>query len=418
MIVQKSEQILDRLFPVPPVPSSQRSHFTLGESAAAVLESNILPYWMANAPNPATGGFWGEVHPNLGGRPTPRGAVLASRILWTFAAAYRRFRPDPSWLEMATYARDELLRTFRDQTYGGFLWSVNADGEVLDDRKQTYGQSFALYALAEYHRATGDNVALKEAISLFQLIEAHAHDPHHGGYVDRRNVDWSPAATPENGVVKSINTMLHLIEAYDCLYHAWPDPVLASRLSMIVKDVLEHMVTRDGMRVHQEMRADWKPVSTNISYGHDLELGWIALAAAKSVGDRSLIEETRRLAVATAQVAASEGIDPDGGVVFDIDAHGVRNGSKYWWVQAEATVGFLGAFEISGDQKLLRAANRVWGFINHRLVDWPGGDWFASTTPGGRPRRRESKISFWKCPYHSGRACLELHERATRLAVR
>lgn len=418
-MIQKSEQLLDRLLPPPPVPASQKSLTALGASAAAVLERNILPYWMAHSHNPSTGGFWGEVRPLLGGRARrKRGAILASRILWTFAAAFRRFRSDPSWLEMATYARDELLRTFRDRTHGGFFWSVDADGAVVDGRKQTYGQSFVLYALAEYHRATGDPTAIEEAISLFHLIEAHARDRHHGGYVDCRNVDWSPEATTEDGVVKSINTMLHLIEAYDCLYRAWPDPALASSLSTIVRDVLEHMVYLDGSRVHQELRADWTPVSGNVSYGHDLETGWLAVAAAESVGDRSLIERARRLVVATAEKAANEGMEPDGGIIFDVDADGVRNRNKYWWVQAEATVAFLCAFEVGGDQKLLSAAQRVWNFIEHRLVDWPGGDWFASTTPGGRPRRREAKVSFWKCPYHSGRACLELHERATRLALR
>jgi cellobiose epimerase len=80
-------------------------------------------------------------------------------------------------------------------------------------------------------------------------------------------------------------------------------------------------------------------------------------------------------------------------------------------VQAEGVVGFLNAHETSGDEKFLNAYRSCWEFIRDHLVDRVHGDWFYRTDREGRPYRNVPKVSEWKCPYHSGRMCLESMRR-------
>ncbi len=42
------------------------------------------------------------------------------------------------------------------------------------------------------------------------------------------------------------------------------------------------------------------------------------------------------------------------------------------------------------------------------MIDRRQGEWFGRVAPDGTPDRRAPKIDFWKCPYHNGRACMEL----------
>ena len=209
------------------------------------LRSNILPFWIKQVATGQSGGFLGSLTNDLeADLSAERGALLTSRILWTYAAAYREYR-DPSYLDMAQRAYGDLINHFHDSHHGGFWWSVAADGTVLRDRKQVYGQAFAIYALAEYHAATGLREPLYQAIAVYRLIEAHARDRTHGGYFEAFGREWQPiedmrlSAVDQNDP-KSQNTHLHVMEAYANLLRVWPDPELRGNL----RDLVDVMLTR------------------------------------------------------------------------------------------------------------------------------------------------------------------------------
>ena len=56
------------------------------------LCGNILPFWMEKTIDKTNGGFYGALSNDLHvHNEVPRSAILCTRILWTFAAAYRAF---------------------------------------------------------------------------------------------------------------------------------------------------------------------------------------------------------------------------------------------------------------------------------------------------------------------------------------
>jgi mannobiose 2-epimerase len=125
---------------------------------------------------------------------------------------------------------------------------------------------------------------------------------------------------------------------------------------------------------------------------------------------KSLIKKTNHAAVQIAGATLREGIDArDGGLFYTATPHqGITNPNKDWWPQAEAVLGFLNAWKIDGAPHFLKAAQRSWAFIQEKLHDTEHGEWFWAWAPDGRPDTWNDKAGPWKCPYHNGRACMEI----------
>jgi mannobiose 2-epimerase len=382
----------------------------------ADLRRNILPFWIERVTDRAGGTFLGSLTNDLTpDRSAERGALLTTRILWTYAAAYRQYR-DPAYLAMADHAHADLMTRFHDRDHGGFFWSVAADGSVQRDRKQVYGQAFAIYALSEYHAATGRREPLDQAIAVFRLIEAHAREHRHGGYLEAFDRRWQPIADVRLSAVdqndpKSQNTHLHIMEAYTNLLRVWPDAGLRRAQTELLEIMLGRIVDPATGHLGLFFAGDWSPRSDKISYGHDIEAAWLLTEAAEVLGDQSLIDRIHPLAVKIAEVTLAEGIDADGGVFNLGGPGGIVDPVKEWWPQAEAVIGFLNAWKISGQEKFLAAALRTWSFIETHLIDRQNGEWFRGVTRDGRVLADQLKVSFWKCPYHNGRMGLEAVRR-------
>jgi len=370
-------------------------------------------------PDASSGGFLGRIDGR--GRvvaDAPKGAILNARILWSFSAAHRRLGGE-TWLPLADRAR-EALRVFFDPEHGGVFWMLDARGRPLDDRKHVYAQSFALYALAEHHLATGDRTSLDRAIALHRLIEEHAADRRHGGYREAFRRDWQPLQdvrlSPKDPLQpKSANTHLHVLEAYTTLLRAWPDPALAERQRALVELFLGPLLDAGSRHFRAFAGEDWTPRSDVISWGHDIETVWLLLEAADVLALPELRERVREAVLPVARAVLEGGLDRDGGLLNESGPEGVRSGDKHWWHQAEAMVGFVAAWEETGDQAFLDAALRVWGFTCRSIRDPELGEWRWGVTPEGAPIEGEDLAGPWKGPYHNARACLEVAERA-RLA--
>lgn len=400
------------LFPVTP-PALLKDKL---QHIEADLRQNILSFWINRVVDQAGSTFHGSLTNDLTLDPTvERGALLSTRILWTYSSAYRQYR-DPAYLTMADHAYADLFKRFHDTKHGGFFWSISADGTVLRDRKQIYGQAFAIYALSELHTATGRREPLDQAIATYRLIEQHAREPRHGGYLEAFGRAWESitdmrlSALDQNDP-KSQNTLLHVMEAYTNLLRVWPDAGLRRALTDLVEVMLAHVVDSSTGHLGLFFANDWTVNSDKLSYGHDIEAAWLLTDAAVAIGDASLTTRVHALALKIADITLAEGTDTDGGIYNLGGPNGITDASKEWWPQAEAVVGFINAYEISRNERYLTAALHTWNFIETRLIDRKNGEWFRGVTRDGRVLEKELKVSFWKCPYHNGRMGLEAVRR-------
>lgn len=380
------------------------------------LRENILPFWLKYTVDRENGGFYGALTNDLQvHNDVERSLVLCARILWTFSAAYRKYS-EPAFLDMAQHAYQYLVEKFIDRKFGGMYWWISRDGAPINDRKQTYGQAFAIYGLSEYFMASNDPEALRLAQNIFDLIEQHAYEPIYGGYIEGCARNWGALAdmrlSPKEPLdsPKSMNTLLHVLEGYTNLLRAWPNPKVIGAQTRLLRTFLDHVVDPQTHFTRLFFQNDWTSMGDLISYGHDIETSWLLVEAAEVLGDHDLIEETRQTAVKMAEAVYTT-LDSDGTVMAEGTSGGVHHPEKHWWCEAEGVVGFLNAYEISGDEKFARAAVRLWDFIETRMVDRQNGEWFKTLRRDGSPVYEQRKTGPWEDPYHHSRSCMEVIRR-------
>lgn len=375
------------------------------------LFNNVLPYWKAMVDS-TYGGFYGaKDKENHVVSQAKKGLVLKARILWTFAHVARRFPVEgKAYHPLADRAYAYFEKNFIDKQHGGAYWMVDFQGVPADRSKQVYGESFAIYALAEYYLLTKNPAALQHAQRIYQLLETHAYDKKHGGYLEAFSESWSPVETrylvPDRYLAtKSMNTHLHVLEAYTHLYRAWKDKGLRKRLEELIELFTDH-ITAPNKHFHLFFTSDWKVQSNEISFGHDIEGSWLLCEAAEVLGDHARMKKVQLLALDIVNVTIKEGLDKDGGLVYEADPERIINGEKHWWPQAETLVGLINAWQLTGGSQYIPEILASWNFIDKNMIDRESGDWRAAVDRDGTLLLRE-KAGPWKGPYHHARALVE-----------
>jgi cellobiose epimerase len=382
----------------------------------AEVAGNLLPFWIRHAVDKERGGFYGAVTNNLQVlNDIPRSAILCARILWTFSAAYRLFGAQ-EYLSMARWAYDYLRRTFWDKEYGGLFFTVDSSGRPVMDRKHYYAQAFGVYGFSEYFRATTESESLTLAQTLFRLMEEHGFDPVHGGYIEGSGRKWDDLVEMRLSPVdlecrKTMNTNLHILEAYTNLLRVWDDPLLKARHKALVETTVAHIIDPATNHFKLFFDDDWTSLSDVRSFGHDIEGSWLLWEAAEVQEDDELRQRIRGPVLAMADAVYREALEEDGSILYEADRRGVVNTGKAWWPQAEAMVGFYNAYQLSGREEFARAAYRLWEYIQTRIVDRVHGEWFKQLDRDGTPDLSHYKIGPWDCPYHASRACYEMLAR-------
>jgi mannobiose 2-epimerase len=383
------------------------------ETEAELL--SILSYWMQYAIDDNSV-FFGKVNNNnIADKNAPKGAVLNARILWAFSAAYIHLK-EAKYLNVATNAFEYLQKHFIDKQFGGVFWTVDFEGNLLDGKKQVYALAFCIYGLSEYYAASKNEEALALALNLYNEIEAHSYDAINKGYFEAFKRDWQDAddmrlSTKDANEKKTMNTHLHIVEAYANLYGVYKNENLRNKIIELLELFNAHFI--DTKTFHLKLFFDeaWNEKPGVISYGHDIEAAWLLLQCAEIIQHELWINVYKDYAIKISD-AATEGLDKDGGLWYEFDTSSqTLIKEKHWWPQAEAMIGFFNAYQITNDERYLQHSINSWKFIMAHLKDNKNGEWFWGVKEDYSVMANEDKVGLWKCPYHNSRACFEIIKR-------
>ncbi|REE82095.1 mannobiose 2-epimerase [Lutibacter oceani] len=376
---------------------------------------NILNYWSENTVDEINGGFVGERdHYNNLVPNASKGIILNSRILWSFSAASNHLKTD-KYNALCERSYNYLKTNFNDEKFGGVYWELDVKGNPINTRKQVYAQAFMIYALSEYYILSNNKEALNWAVELYELVEKYAKDNIFRGYIEAFNEDWSPIADmrlsdKDANEAKTMNTHLHVLEAYTNLYKVYKNEGLKNNLTELINLFLTKFLNSNN-NLNLFFDEQWNLKSSVVSFGHDIETAWLLIEAAKVLENKTLITETERVAVLIADVFIQTGIDTDGGVMNDYEPKtGKLDGDKHWWPQAEALVGLRYAYNITKDEKYLSISTKILNFIQTKIIDKTNGEWFWRVDKKGKLYTSDYKIGMWKAPYHTSRACIVLNK--------
>lgn len=376
------------------------------------LEREIIPFWQ-KMKDEVYGGFYGFLGFDLNlDKKAVKGCILNSRILWFFSNAYLLLGEE-ELLKSARHAFLFLKEYCVDREFGGVYWSLNYKGEPEDTTKHTYNQAFAIYALSSYYAASGDEQAIEIAYNLYQLIETKCKDEY--GYLEAFNRRFEPEENDklsENGVMaeKTMNTLLHVFEAYTELYRVTRDSEVAEQLRFILDLIADKVYNPEIGRQEVFFDRTWNSLIDLYSYGHDIEAAWLIDRGLEILGD---ISYTEKISPITREITENiyNRAYIDHSLVNEAE-NGVVDTTRVWWVQAEAVVGFLNGYQKLPEQKkYLDAAEDIWDYIKNYMVDKRNGsEWYAELDKEKNPIKKPI-VEPWKCPYHNGRMCFEVIRR-------
>ena len=415
-------------------PPTREAYLALAAEVNNALHTDVLDVWFPRSVDSKHGGFHSHFARDWQELPSDgKFSVFQGRMTWTASQVVLRepalkdqFKP------IVDQGIDFLANVMWDKQYGGFFWGLNDEGKItpdFGDEKELYGIGFCIYGAAAAYQATGDTKALENAKNGFLWADKHAHDPINGGYFEwlardgTRIVPQVPNGTVATNAIgpinfKSMNTHIHLLEAFTQLYAVWPDPTLRLRLEELLAIVREKICVEPGV-MNLYFTNAWQPIPDHDSYGHDVETAYLMLETDEAL-HHVASEKTERMARMLVDHALAYGWDTkNGGFYREGTTFGKSEDTmKEWWVQVEGLNALLLMHERYGKQDAVYFKRFVeqWNFIKHHTIDTQFHGDFNLTKADGTPVTQD-KGSIWKAAYHDGRAFWNVRDRLRKLAA-
>lgn len=388
------------------------------------LAGRVMPYWYDTAVDWQRGGY---VLSDDAAKPVSpareKQIVTQARMVWGFSHAHRKgYRSDSrDYLKAAEQGYRFLLRDFLDREHGGYYWTTDLDGRPVNDRKYLYGESFVVYALVEYARASGDPAPLRHALDLYHTIQKHCHDAAHGGWGEHYERDWRLITRQDDRIevevagLKSANAHLHWMEALTELYAATGEDVVRRSLDEALRLNATYFYPPEAGRACFHRNPDWSfvtdPKSGGLSYGHNVEFAWLMIRAEEALKRSPSWSHF----ASVVDHALQYGYDHERGGLYNrgLGDQPATDTDKVWWSQSEMMAALTDGLLHAPNPAYTVALERLVQFLNRHQILATDGIWLDTVSAEGRPKST-AKAHNWKANYHDVRALVKFIEAFER----
>ena len=312
------------------------------------LTQNILPFWLKHGWDRENGGVYTCLDRDGSLMDPTKSVWFQGRFAFVCAFAYNNVAPFPAWLEASRSALDFIEAHCFDKD-GRMYFEVTADGKPLRKRRYVFSESFAIIAMAEYAKATGDETYARKALD--------------------------------------------------------SDPVLDERISRSVALLRDCFMHPEFKALLETVGPNGEFIDTNngrtINPGHCIETAWFLLDEARQRGDDAL----RAMALQILDWSWKWGWDEQyGGIINFRDCKGLPSQDysqdmKFWWPQTEAVIATLCAYRDTGDLKYLAWHRMASEWAYAHFPDEEYGEWFGYLHRDGTVAQT-AKGNLFKGPFH------------------
>jgi len=310
--------------------------------------------------------------------------------------------------EIIDHGMDYLWNKHRDGKHGGYLWSLDDDGQG-DDNKQAYGHAFVLLA-GSSAKLAGHPLADQVIADATEVIEKRFWDDKQGAVREEFGRDWSQIST-----YRGQNSNMHLTEALMAAYEATGDLAYLRKAERIAQRIIRDNAVPLGHRVAEHFDENWvvdknyrhenemfRPSGT--TPGHWLE--WSRLLYQLWVLSNKqyswMPEAARNLFRSSIDLGWDKA---HGGFFYTLDwddKPAIRE--KLWWPVAEAigAAAFISAHD--NDAYFQAWYRKLWDYAENHVIDHARGGWLSELKEDLTPA---SNLFVGKPDiYHALQACL------------
>ncbi|MHC2145933.1 AGE family epimerase/isomerase [Pseudomonas sp. 210_17 TE3656] len=244
-------------------------------------------------------------------------AMACARQLYLFSNCIEQ----PGARERAAALFRSLQQHFHDPEHGGWFYSIDAQGEPLDRRKDLYTHAFIIFACANYWGQVREQLVestLNAALSV--VAERFARDD--GLYEACLDEDWSDLGS---GPLQ--NPLMHLTEAFLATLSVRDDKAVQNAMQALAEAMQEHFIDPEhGVMLEKPRGA----VDNWFEPGHQFE--WFSLLESSALLRGSELYASLDRAFAYAEQYGVK----DTAVLAMLGADGkVHDATQRIWAQAE-----------------------------------------------------------------------------------
>ncbi len=354
---------------------------TLRDSYRDGLLQSTLPFWFPRAIDAEQGGFLFSRDRDGSLLDTDKAIWLQGRAVWLLATLYSEVEPRPEWLAWARHGLD-FLRRYGFDDDGRMFFLVARDGRPLRKRRYIFSECFMIVALAAWARAAQDAAALDEAVALYQQVLHALRTP--GVLPPKWDVETRPMQGLAVPMILTVTAQVLRSSGADAaLCRGWIDESIAA-------------IRRDFM--HPELAAVLEVVGPQgefldhfdgrtLNPGHSIEAAWFILNEARARGDDPALLQT---GLTILDWMWEFGWDKQyGGITYFVDVLGKPvqeywHDMKFWWPQNEAIIATLMAYQLTGDAKYAQMHTQIHDWTYARFPDAEHGEWYGYLHRDGR----------------------------------
>jgi N-acylglucosamine 2-epimerase len=364
------------------------------------LFENCLPFWLNNSLDKQYGGFLtcldrkGKVY------NTDKSIWFQGRGTWLFSRLYNNIEQKKEWLNAAKSGFD-FLDNYGSDNDGRMFFTVTRDGRPLQKRRYMFSETFAIIAYAEYYRASGNEIALKKALSTYNLVTDLYKNPSDEAY----------KINPKTRATKALALPMILLATTQSLREIDTNPIYDEIAGELVETIFMNFVKTNEKALFEVVGGNGErldsPQGRCINPGHSIETSWFLIHEGLHRNDKRIAD----VALQILDWSLNIGWDKKyGGIFYFVDIEGkppeqLEWDMKLWWPHTEALYATLLAYYVTGDRKYEEWHEKIleWSFIH--FEDKIFGEWFGYLHRDGTIAN-SLKGSIWKGPFHLPRALL------------